>query len=87
MNIVLDRRLCNRKQIECEACFAGHLAKGNFNQVECVLEVTDTGRVEFAYKIYDRDNSIKNLIVNWETFGKALESWLQLWEEQAGPVI
>ena len=87
MNIVLDRRLCNRRQIECEACFAGHLTKRNFNQAECALEITETGRTEFAYKIYDRDNSIKSLIVNRETFDKALDSWLQLWEEQAGPVI
>jgi hypothetical protein len=87
MNIVLDRRLCNRSQIECETCFASHLAKGNFNRAECVLEIIDTGRTEFVYKIYDRDKSIKNLTVTGETFGKALDSWQKLWEEQAGPVI
>lgn len=87
MRVILDRSNCIRWQGSCEACFANHLTKREFDTTDCVLDVEEDGRPEIVMKIYDRDGSIKSLVVNEENFGKAYDSWLLLWEEQAGLVI
>jgi hypothetical protein len=87
MKIVLDRRFCTRWQASCEACFASRLTKGDFEVADCALSVSDNHRPEISFKIYDRDGSVKDLVVNAENAPKAYDSWLLLWEEQAGLVI
>lgn len=82
MKVVLDRRYCNRWQASCEACFAGRLTHGNFDVADCALSVEDDARPEISFKIYDRDGSVKNLVVNAENAGEAYDSWLLLWKEQ-----
>lgn len=87
MQIILDRKLCRRPQTSCEPCFSEHLRKNDFEVAECVVTARQTKRPEFSFKIYDRDASIKTLIVTDENRSLALKSWGSLWEQQAGPVI
>lgn len=87
MQIILDRRLCNRRDPVCESCFANHLISDDFAQATCWLSTAETKRPEFIFKIYDRDQSVKTLVVKEENLLPALVSWTELWEQQAGPVI
>ncbi len=87
MQIILDRKLCNPLQRTCEPCFAEHLRRNDFEAANCAVTVRQTKRPEISFKIYDRDASIKTLIVTDENRIQALKSWMTAWEEQAGPVI
>ena len=86
MNVFLDRNSCNRRA-GCEACFANHLLSHDFQSAACALDEADTQRPEWVFKIRDRDESLKTLVVNEENFNQALTSWVCLWEQQAGPII
>lgn len=87
MQVILDRRKCSYPQVHCDVCFADHLAREDFDSADCKVMVHDDGRPETLFKVYDRDESIKTLVVKDENLGRAYESWLHLWEEQAGVVI
>lgn len=87
MQVILDRRKCSHPQGHCDVCFGDHLAREDFNAADCCVMAHDDGRPEALFKIYDRDESIKTLVVKDENLGRALESWLHLWEEQAGVLI
>ena len=87
MQVILDRSLCKRRDFSCETCFASHLVQNDFSQAACWLSTADTQRPEFLFKIYDRDQSIKTLVIKQENLLPALVSWMELWEQQAGPVI
>ncbi len=87
MLIVLDRNRCTRQDYACETCFANHLVQNDFTQATCWLNTVDTERQEFIFKIFDRDQSIKSLVVKQENLMPALVSWIELWEQQSGPVI
>jgi hypothetical protein len=87
MQVVLDRSLCNRREFSCEACFADHLVQNNFCEASCWKSSADPDRSEFLFKIYDRDQSIKTLVIKQENLLPALVSWIDLWENQAGPII
>jgi hypothetical protein len=87
MQVVLDRSLCNRRDFYCETCFADHLVQNDFANADCWQTTDETQRPEFLFKIYDRDQSIKTLVVKQENLLPALVSWMELWEKQAGPVI
>lgn len=87
MQATLDRRICKQLQPACEQCFAGHLARNDFESAECAVKVLHTQRPELTFKIYDRDGSIKTLVITKENRAQALVSWFSLWEQQAGPVI
>lgn len=82
MKVVLDRRYCNRWQASCEACFAGRLTQHNFDVADCALSVEDDAQPEISFKIFDRDGSVKHLVINAENAGDAYNSWLQLWKDQ-----
>lgn len=71
----------------CEQCFAEHLRTDDFESADCAVKITRDQRSELAFKIYDRDGSIKTLIVTAENRAGAMFSWMSLWEQQAGPVI
>src|SRR3990172_7298287 len=86
MYAVLDRRNCGHLQCICEPCFAEHLRRNDFDTAECVLSVRRDDRPESVFKIYDRDEIIKNLVITPENIDQALNSWISLWEQQAGPV-
>lgn len=86
MNVFLDRNLCNRRA-GCESCFSIHLLNSDFDEATCALDVVETQRPEVVFRIHDRDDSIKTLVVNDENKNQALASWIWLWEQQAGPVI
>ena len=86
MNVFLDRSLCNRRA-DCEACFGNHLLSEDFHLADCILHTRDTQRPELVFKIRDRDQSLKTLVVKNENFDQALASWVWLWEQQAGPII
>ena len=87
MQATLDRRSCTRLPEICEQCFAEHLQTNDFETADCAVTVARNRRPEFTFKIYDRDGSIKTLIVTRENRSLALISWMALWEQQAGPVI
>lgn len=87
MHVLLDRNLCKRTASGCEVCFATHVACGDFDSADCIVNVVDTQRPEIVFRIQDRDQSVKTLVVKEENMNEALASWLWLWERQAGPVI
>lgn len=86
MNVYLDRNLCKRRA-GCETCFASHLLSEDFQLADCALSVQDTQRAELVFRIRDRDDSLKTLVVKDENMNAALTSWVWLWEQQAGPII
>lgn len=87
MLVFLDRNQCKHWQSGCEACFAGHLRRKDFHHSDCLQSVVYTQRPENVFTIRDRDQSLKTLIVKQENMQAALSSWVDVWEQQAGPVI
>jgi hypothetical protein len=87
MQVILDRNLCNRREFSCESCFADHLVHDDFANASCWKSAAQDKRPEITFKIYDRDESIKTLVVKQENLLPALVSWIELWEAQSGPVI
>lgn len=87
MQITLDRNLCSRTPILCELCFADHLRKSNFEAAECAITINHNSRPEVCFKIYDRDDSIKTMVVTDENRVEVFNSWMTAWEQQAGPII
>lgn len=87
MQVILDRNLCKQRDLSCETCFANHLTQNDFPKATCYLSTKDTKQPGFVFKIYDRDESIKTLVIKEENLLPALVSWIQLWEQQSGPVI
>jgi len=86
MNVFLDRNRCKRRA-GCEACFARHLLSEDFHLADCALTVEDTHQPELVFRIRDRDQSLKTIVVKDENYDQALTSWIWLWEQQAGPII
>lgn len=87
MLIVLDRNKCTSQDHACESCFANHLVQNDFQSAKCWQETGNTDGSDFVFKIYDRDQSIKSLVVKQENLMPALVSWIDCWEQQSGPVI
>ena len=87
MQVTLDRRNCKRLPCVCEACFSEHLRSSDFENADCSLSVRTNHRPELTFKVYDRDASIKTLVVTKENMKQALNSWIAVWEYQSGPVI
>jgi hypothetical protein len=87
MLIVLDRNRCTSQDHACESCFANHLVHNDFDKATCWQKTEDSQRSDFIFKIYDRDLSIKSLVVKQENLMPALVSWIECWEQQSGPVI
>jgi hypothetical protein len=87
MQVVLDRSQCQRPHSSCAACFGEHLRKVDFKGAPCLVSMVREGRPVIVFKIYDRDGSIKVLVVNPFNRRQAESSWLKLWEVQAGPLI
>lgn len=87
MLIILDRTRCTKEEHACETCFANHLVANDFSKATCWQSTSENDRPEFIFKILDRDQSIKKLVVNQENLMPALISWIECWEQQSGPVI
>ena len=87
MRVILDRSKCSRQPATCPACFAGHLALGEFASADCAIRSIENGRSEILLKIYERDGSIRTLAVNAENIAAAFDNWQFAWEAQAGPII
>ena len=86
MKVTLDRRHCTRWQAACESCFATRLEQSNFDAADCGLNVADDGREIIEFSITDRDGSLKTLNVAPRDRADAIDSWLLLWQRQAGVV-
>jgi hypothetical protein len=86
MKVTLDRNHCTRWQAACESCFATRLEQGNFDAADCGLHVVEDGRKDIEFDITDRDGSRKVLSVNAANRADAIDSWLLLWQQQAGAV-
>lgn len=84
MKVTLDRRLCTRWQASCESCFSTRLIQNNFDAADCGLHVEEDGRQPIEFRITDRDGSQKTLVVNSGNRAEAMDSWLLLWQQQAG---
>lgn len=84
MKVTLDRNHCTRWQAACESCFATRLEQGNFDAANCGLLVVEDGREAIEFDITDRDGSRKVLSVNAANRADAIDSWLLLWQQQAG---
>lgn len=84
MKVTLDRRFCTRWQAACESCFAARLEQSNFDASNCGLSVVDDGRETIEFSITDRDGSLKTLTVTPKNRADAIDSWLLLWQQQAG---
>jgi hypothetical protein len=87
MQVILDRSQCQRPHSSCAVCFGEHLRKVDFKGAPCHVSMVREGRPVIVFKIYDRDGSIKVLVVTPFNRSKAESSWLKLWEAQAGPII
>ncbi len=87
MYIVLDRSLCKKPKDTCLRCFGGHVRNEDFATADCIVSLDHQDRSELVFSIFDRDQSFKNLVVKEENLKQALDSWIALWEEQAGPII
>jgi len=87
MQITLDRNLCSCRDHFCVSCFASHLVRNDFLKASCWLGSATPERPELIFKIHDRSQSVKTLVVKQENLLSALVSWMELWEQQAGPVI
>jgi hypothetical protein len=87
MYIVLDQSICKKYQKSCEKCFGDHIRKEDFNTAECIVSIDGQDRAALVFRIFDRNKRIKNLVVNGENLELALNSWIALWEQQAGLVI
>lgn len=84
MIVTLDRRHCTRWQGACESCFAARLQQENFDAANCGLRVVEDGRQAVEFNITDRDGSRKVLTVTPANRAEAIDSWLLLWQKQAG---
>lgn len=84
MIVNLDRRYCTRWQGACESCFATRLQHGNFDAADCGLRVVNDGHRNIEFNITDRDGSRKVLTVTPANQAEAIDSWLLLWQQQAG---
>ena len=86
MIVTLDRRLCPRWQAACESCFTTRLTQNNFDVADCCLRVTQDNRSSMEFDITDRDDVRKVLTVTDRNRAAAMDSWLLLWQQQAGAV-
>lgn len=84
MIVNLDRRHCTRWQGACESCFANRLEQRNFDAADCGLRVVEDGRDTIEFNITDRDGSHKVMTVTAANRAEAIDSWLLLWQQQAG---
>ncbi|MGH2581714.1 MAG: hypothetical protein ACRDFQ_02305 [Anaerolineales bacterium] len=84
MKVTLDRRHCTRWQGACESCFANHLAHGDFDTADCGMNIVEDGRKTVEFSITDRDGSFKTLTITPRNQAEAIDSWLLLWQQQAG---
>ncbi|MEX2143824.1 MAG: hypothetical protein WD740_04460 [Anaerolineales bacterium] len=84
MKVTLDRTHCTRWQAACESCFAMRLEQSNFDAADCGLQVVEDGRATIDFEITDRDGSNKKLSVTPANRADAIDSWLLLWQQQAG---
>jgi hypothetical protein len=84
MIVTLDRRQCPRWQAACESCFATRLIQNNFDVADCCLRVTQDSRPAMEFDITDRDGSHKVLNITADNRADAMDSWLLLWQQQAG---
>ncbi len=84
MIVTLDRRICPRWQASCESCFATRLLQDNFDAADCCLRVAQDARPAIEFNITDRDGSHKVLSVTPANRADAMDSWLLLWQQQAG---
>jgi hypothetical protein len=87
MRVILDRSKCSRQPAACPVCFAGHLATGDFTSADCAMQSIENGRSEILFKIYERDGSIRSMVVNAENIAAVFDNWQLAWEVQAGPII
>lgn len=84
MFITLDRRFCTRCQASCESCFTTRLLQENFDAADCCLDTTQGSSATLDFSITDRDGSHKELSVTPANRAEAMDSWLLLWQQQAG---
>jgi hypothetical protein len=82
MKIVLDRRSCNCWDAPCETHFGWHFLRDEITPIDCTIEVSDDGKPETTFLIYDRDGVDKTLVVDDANRSEASDSWRLAWEKQ-----
>ncbi len=87
MLIRLNRNRCKSSDSKCEKCFAEHLLHKDFPKADCFISIDLQRRPELIFNIIDGDSREKLIVVKDENREKAMQSWISLWEEQAGLII
>jgi hypothetical protein len=60
------------------------LVQNNFDVADCCLRVAQDDRQSIEFDITDRDGSRKMINVTPSNRADAMDSWLLLWQQQAG---
>lgn len=82
MKIVLDRRTCSCWDAPCETHFSWHFLRQEITPIDCTLEISEDGKPERTFYIFDRDGTEKIFVVDESNLEAASDSWQTAWEKQ-----
>jgi hypothetical protein len=86
MKVFMDRLSCPCWQASCESSFGWrlvHLLNGKILPGGCMVDFEDDNQKAITFYIHDHDGD-KVLEVNDKNWPDAYDSWLTLWQRQAG---